>query len=133
MITSCAILMLSFVMLLAWLRYTFLLLRDSHRDFALTIIREHGLKFRELHIDQPASAINETLRRDTEILDALLRRVLPAYGFELFLLRVDFTIMQVFWRLTHSRSESCASAALQQMMRVLESRAGLIGLVAANQ
>ena|SRR5689334_4896884 len=121
---------LSVVMLVYWLRYTCLLLLQARRahDFALPVIREHSLTFRSVAEGRDHAAIERQLQRDFEVLSGLVSTISAKYGFEVWVLRVDYALMSVWWRMTRTRYPQLGSSALAEMSGVLENWATLIGL-----
>src|SRR5690242_1911949 len=101
MIASLTILVLSAAMLLLWRRYISLLLRC--RDHVVHAIRERRFRRRELRAGCACARLDEILERDSAICDRCLNVALPRYGFEEFLMLIDFEIMQIWSSIANSR------------------------------
>jgi hypothetical protein len=132
MIVSIVIIALSVAMAGYWFRYTCLLVLQARRtrDFAKPVIEAHALTFRE--VSRQAVDLQRSLDREYEVLSRLVARVAPEYGFEIVMLRIDYSLMRMWWRITRDHSPRLAGRAASEMRDVLENWASLVGVVAAK-
>src|SRR3954451_18347501 len=136
MFGSIIIVVLSLGMLVYWFRYTCMLLLQARqgRDYAKSVIQEHCLTFRATRENlDDLIAVERSLDRDYLVLARLMSHMSPEYSFEVLLLKADYALMRVWWKLTANRAPRLAGSAIGEMAAVLADWSALIGLVQANR
>jgi len=133
MITSIAITIISAALFLYWFRYTCLLILNAETttDYAVDVASANGLSFRRIQtlLTTAASAdldrLNQSLERDYNMVAYLMRHAgdlqVGGDSVEGLMLRVDYRIMQGWYRVSQSR------AALHEMCRIVSYFANSMG------
>lgn len=128
----------SFLLFCYWFRYVCLLIlaAETPRDRSEEVARANDLYFPEVRsrllkddgID--LETLHKCLERDFGVIRALLDRTpirVFDSGFENAMLTIHFRLMSVCFKLTRGRFRECASDSLEEMLRVVDHFACLMG------
>lgn len=126
-------------MFLYWFRYTCLLILSTRRvrNYTRVVAEANGLNFLQTRTDLATvdsgglDQLHQSLDRDYELITYLLRHA-GSYNaggqtFEQFLLRLDYQLMRLWYRLVRSASNSLARRALFEMSSVVGHLANAMG------
>jgi len=139
MFASLLIGVLSFLLLIYWFRYSCLLVLRGYSQSDFTAAGDGRFSFRDVNLRlETASDLNplhNSLQQDYRLLTYLLQHAksLGAPSVELRLLKVDYRLMQTWFRLTRTRAPLQARRALSEMSSVVAFMARRISEQAASQ
>ncbi len=129
---------LSLALFAYWFRYSCLLIlrTQTAEDFSGEVCRANGLSF-DLVKGQIASesnpnlvALYDSLERDYQIVSALLDQLAPSQSenaLELKLLRANFRVTQVWFRVSHTLGLRSTISALEEMAETVGHFANTFG------
>jgi hypothetical protein len=141
MIASIAVILLSFVMLVYWFRYTCILLVQSGVEEVRTASAAIQRNFSfgdvqsQLRSETALEPLRQALQRDYEVLTYLVRHAsgLELATFEERLLVWDYRLMQVWYTLTKTVAPERARDAVTEMASIVGILAGRLGQRAGVQ
>lgn len=139
MITSILIMAISMAAFAYWFRYTCVLILNTRttRDYSAEVAAANRLSFAGVQNLLQSSqtgdldGMQRSLDRDFRLMSSLMRRAgavnVGEIALEDILLRLDFQLMKLSYRVTRSFSEAKSRAALVEMSRIVEHFANAFG------
>ena len=120
----------SIAMFVYWFRGTvrLLLAEKLDRRRVSRVAADHGLLLStasDALVSTPDKDVFEWLERDRKALDMLVPRV-RRQSLEILLLRADYQIMRVCWRVCRTLSPALARGALHEMGKILDTFAACV-------
>ena len=125
MIASILIILISFILLVYWFRYSCILLLRGHGKQPVTAASEDGFHFRAVRervgVEPEMDPLHLALQRDYRVIAYLLQHAagLELSSFEDKLLLWDYRAMQLWYWLTKTAAPQQARQALSEMAAVL--------------
>lgn len=138
MITSVIILVVSASLFVYWFRYTCMLILSTRtaRNYARSVAEVNGLEFVETRSRlasgecERLEQLHRSLDRDYQVVTSLLRHAADGVGtqsLEQALLRLDYRLMDLCFRLMGGRSGSLGRRFLLEMSSVVSQLANAMG------
>ena len=125
MIASILIILISFILLIYWFRYSCILLLQGHAKQPVTVVSEDGFHFRAVQervgVEPEMDPLHLALQRDYRVIAYLLQHApgLELSSFEDKLLLWDYQVMRLWYWLTKTAAPQQARQALSEMASIL--------------